>query len=59
MKKVLLTLAVVAASVMVGTVSSAKAVTGNFVTDNTNNFVGLIAFYDADGNFLWRCSGSL
>jgi hypothetical protein len=59
MKKVLLTLAVVAASVMVGTVSSAKAVTGNFVPDNTHNYVGLIAFYDADGNFLWRCSGSL
>ncbi len=22
-------------------------------------FVALIAFYDADGNFIWRCSGSL
>jgi hypothetical protein len=59
MKKTLLALAVVAACVMVGTVSSAKAVTGNFVPDNTHNYVGLIAFYDADGNFLWRCSGSL
>ena len=59
MKKILLALAVVAACVMVGTVSSAKAITGNFVPDNTHNYVGLIAFYDADGNFLWRCSGSL
>ena len=58
MRKVLLTLAVVA-SVAVGSVSPAKAVTGNFVPDNTHNYVALIAFYDADGNFLWRCSGSL
>lgn len=37
----------------------AGAVTGNFVPDNTHKYVVLIAFYDADGNFLWRCSGSL
>jgi Trypsin len=58
MKKILVLLAVVA-SVAAVTVSPAKAVTGNFVPDNTHNYVGLIAFYDSNGNFLWRCSGSL
>jgi Trypsin len=58
MRKLLMTLAVLA-SVTAGTVSPAGAITGNFVPDNTHNYVGLIAFYDADGNFLWRCTGSL
>jgi hypothetical protein len=34
-------------------------VTGNFSKDFVNTWVGLIVFYDADGEFLWRCSGSL
>jgi hypothetical protein len=34
-------------------------VTGNFTEDNVHDYVGLIAFYDADGEFLWRCTGSL
>jgi hypothetical protein len=38
---------------------SARAITGNFVEDNEHPFIGLVAFYDADGNFMWRCSGSL
>jgi secreted trypsin-like serine protease len=54
----LLLLAAVAASVAV-TVSPAGAVTGNFQPDNVHNYVGLVAFYDAKGNFLWRCTGSL
>lgn len=58
MRKMLLMLALVA-GVAAGSVSPAKAITGNFVPDYTHNYVGLIAFYDADGNFLWRCSGSL
>ncbi len=37
----------------------AQAVTGNFVPDFEHEYVGLIVFYDADGEFLWRCSGSL
>ena len=37
----------------------AGAVTGNFVEDFEHPYIGLVAFYDADGNFLWRCSGSL
>jgi hypothetical protein len=41
------------------TVTPAGAITGNFTPDNTHNYVVLVAFYDKDGNFLWRCSGSL
>jgi secreted trypsin-like serine protease len=58
MKKLLLLLAACVAvlSLLPG---SAKAITGNFVEDNEHPFVGLVAFYDAEGNFMWRCSGSL
>ena len=49
----------IAASAVAVTVSPAGAVTGNFVPDNTHNYVVLIAFYDKNGDFLWRCSGSL
>ena len=27
--------------------------------DNEHPYVGLVVFYDAEGEFLWRCSGSL
>ena len=37
----------------------ASAITGNFVPDNEHPFVGLVVFYDADGEFVHRCSGSL
>lgn len=37
----------------------ALAITGNWVNDNQHPFVGLVVFYDKDGAFLWRCSGSL
>jgi hypothetical protein len=37
----------------------ASAVTGNFVQDFEHPFVGLVVFYDAGGQFIWRCSGSL
>jgi Trypsin len=49
----------VAASAVAVSVAPAGAVTGNFTPDYTHNYVVLIAFYDANGNFLWRCSGSL
>lgn len=55
----LLTLIAALAAVLTIAVTPAGAVTGNFVPDNTHNYVGLVAFYDKDGNFLWRCSGSL
>lgn len=34
-------------------------VTGNFSEDNVHTWVGLIVFYDANGAFSRRCSGSL
>ena len=58
MRKLLLLLAVAGSAVAV-TVGPAGAVTGNFQPDGVHNYVGLVAFYDADGNFLWRCTGSL
>jgi len=37
----------------------AFAITGHWVEDDTHPFVGLVVFYDANGDFIWRCSGSL
>jgi hypothetical protein len=49
-----------AAVAMIGaTVAPAGAITGDFVEDNEHPYVGLVAFYDADGEFSHRCSGSL
>jgi hypothetical protein len=39
--------------------AQAHAITNNYVDDAVHTYVGLIAFYDANDNFLWRCSGSL
>ena len=35
------------------------AITGNFVPDFEHEYVGLIVFYDANGDFVHRCTGSL
>ena len=40
-------------------VSPVAAITGNWVEDFEHPFVGLIVFYDANGEFAGRCSGSL
>jgi len=40
-------------------VSPVFAITGNFVEDNQHPYVGLVVFYDANGEFLWRCTGTL
>ncbi|HEX2462555.1 MAG TPA: trypsin-like serine protease, partial [Vicinamibacterales bacterium] len=40
-------------------VAPGSAVTGNFVKDFEHPYVGLVAFYDEEGEFMWRCSGSL
>jgi hypothetical protein len=40
-------------------VSPAAAITGTWVEDTQHPFVGLIVFYDENGEFIWRCSGSL
>ena len=37
----------------------ATAITGNFVEDFEHDYVGLVAFYDDEGEFMHRCSGSL
>jgi hypothetical protein len=58
MKKLLL-LVVACVAALTVLQGSARAVTGNFVEDNEHPFIGLVAFYDAEGEFMWRCSGSL
>lgn len=40
-------------------VSPVAAITGNWEEDFDHPFVGLVVFYDAQGEFIWRCSGSL
>ncbi|PKN97123.1 MAG: hypothetical protein CVU42_17260 [Chloroflexi bacterium HGW-Chloroflexi-4] len=40
-------------------VMPALAITGNWVNDDVHPFVGMIAFYDESGEFIWRCTGSL
>jgi hypothetical protein len=40
-------------------VAPLTAITGNWVDDTEHPFVGLAVFYDAQGEFLWRCSGTL
>ena len=40
-------------------VPSAGAITGNSQQDFVHPYVGLVAFYDAAGNRLFRCSGSM
>jgi hypothetical protein len=37
----------------------AFAITNDWVEDYEHPFVGLATFYDANGEFIWRCSGSL
>lgn len=51
-------MAAVAALVMT-TAVPAGAITGDYVEDNVHPFVGLVVFYDAEGAFHHRCSGSL
>lgn len=41
------------------TVSPVGAITGNYVADFEHPYVGLAVFYDENGEFLHRCSGSL
>jgi len=41
------------------TFAPAFAITGTYKDDFEHPYVGLVAFYDASGGFVWRCSGSL
>jgi len=49
----------IAVVVLAMTATAAYAITGTYVNDYEHPFVGLVVFYDADGEFIWRCSGSL
>jgi hypothetical protein len=35
------------------------AISGDFVEDNEHPYVGLVVFYDENGEFIWRCTGTL
>jgi hypothetical protein len=37
----------------------AAAITNSWIDDTEHPYVGLVVFYDANGEFIWRCSGSL
>src|SRR5215204_6628600 len=58
MRRAVTTLALLLGLVLMSALP-AGAVTGNFEPDFEHEYVGLVVFYDADGEFLWRCSGSL
>jgi len=55
------TLIALASAVVLGAalVAPAAAITGNYREDNEHDFVGLIAFYDSDWEFIHRCTGEL
>ena len=55
----LLMLVVALVGTLAISVGPAGAVTGDFVEDNEHPYVGLVVFYDQNGEFLWRCTGSL
>jgi Trypsin len=55
----LLTLLVAGLAVAAIGVVPAGAITKNYVPDDEHPFVGLVVFYDDEGEFMWRCSGSL
>ncbi|HMM42587.1 MAG TPA: hypothetical protein PKA95_11850 [Thermomicrobiales bacterium] len=58
MRKIVSIMAVVTALMAMAT-APAGAITGNYVEDFEHPFVGLVVFYDADGEFSHRCSASL
>jgi Trypsin len=58
MRKSLL-ISAIAVLILAVTAGTVLAITGNWVADNEHPYVGLAVFYDANGEFIWRCSGSL
>jgi len=56
-KRIIVSVAVVVA--LAAVVVPLTAITGNWVEDTEHPYVGLVVFYDAEGEFLWRCSGTL
>jgi hypothetical protein len=57
-KRLLISLGLLAGLVS-ATGTPTHAITGNYTPDFEHEYVGLVVFYDANGEFLWRCSGSL
>lgn len=57
--KRLISALVAAGTIIALTVGPAAAITKNYTQDFDHTFVGLIAFYDADGVFQHRCTGEL
>ena len=55
----LLLVVVVALMAVAGGAVPAHAITGDFVEDFEHPFVGLVVFYDDEGEFSHRCSGAL
>lgn len=55
------TLLALASAIVLGaaTVAPAAAITGNYRDDPDHGFVGLVAFYDSDWEFIHRCTGEL
>lgn len=51
--------ALFAAGILFWAAMPAQAITGNYHPDPIHTYVGLAVFYDADGEFSHRCSGSL
>ena len=58
MRRLLAFVALIVAA-LASTAVPVGAITGNYVKDFEHPFVGLVAFYDANGEFSHRCSGSL
>ena len=58
MRRLLVLVASVVALLSMGT-PSAQAITGNFEPDFEHEYVGLVVFYDENGEFAHRCTGSL
>jgi hypothetical protein len=53
------TISALALAAIAAVATPASAITNNWVNDNEHPFVGLVVFYDAAGEFVQRCSGSL
>jgi hypothetical protein len=59
MKKLLAAAAALAATTATIGAGNAGAITNNYQVDNVHDFVGLMVALDDEGEFMWRCSGSL
>jgi hypothetical protein len=57
--KMLKALAATAFAASAAITTPASAITGDWVADNVHTYVGLAVFYDENGEFLQRCSGTL